>query len=271
MEDTFSHKYLFRFLSFTYDGCKHPPLGGPSKGQFDVCTQLGHIEAWEGRNERELQLPLGCFFEFSLSCWRIFPGGQIAESSCLKSLAPGGILLDLPSLQSCLREESWRKRGSLVTAAKASFSEPLSSYHDKWMTVKAPIHLSLSPHRFSCSSYWRTVTSFGPGDACKHYKQKCEKHCVSSLLMHICQENVPGSACWRDAWTAWRKAKSPQDVWASDNSWSALRPMSEPSQDQNHPVRSKQPSHKLMSLWAYVIYHRILKSFLMHHYCVNRH
>lgn len=66
MEDTFSQKYLFRFLSFPYDGCKHPPLGGPSKGQFDVSTQFGLVEAWEGRNERELQLPLGCFFVFSV-------------------------------------------------------------------------------------------------------------------------------------------------------------------------------------------------------------
>ena len=38
MENTFSHKYLFRFPSFPYDGCKHPPLGGLSEGQLDINT-----------------------------------------------------------------------------------------------------------------------------------------------------------------------------------------------------------------------------------------
>lgn len=45
MENTFSHKYLFRVPSFPYDGCKQPPLGGPSEGQLDINTQLGHVEA----------------------------------------------------------------------------------------------------------------------------------------------------------------------------------------------------------------------------------
>ena len=45
MENTFSHKYLFRFPSFPYDGCKHPPLGGLSEGQLDINTLLGHVEA----------------------------------------------------------------------------------------------------------------------------------------------------------------------------------------------------------------------------------
>lgn len=195
--------------------------------------QLGHPEAWEGRDERELELPLCCFFWFfplllENLLWRSDFWIQVSEGLCFGWHVVGPLL----PFGTCRLWPQWRV---LVVAIEASFWPPLNSYYGKMALNDLILLLSLHPCPFSCCFFTKEQRLTLAHRVCADVmtspgvKSKCVPTC--SYTSASCQKTMPGLACWREAVSNSDESWSLQvTVTNSDESWSAPRLWMSPAQ-----------------------------------------